>query len=72
MYGSWLTSAVYYRTCLYPNHAQRAFELLDKDGNGVITVQELQTAAEQVRTLAHPSTYLAHAKLRAQARLHAS
>ncbi len=28
--------------------SQRAFELLDKDGNGVITVQELQQAAEQV------------------------
>jgi Ca2+-binding EF-hand superfamily protein len=30
-------------------HLKRLFQLIDKDGNGVITIDELRQAAESVR-----------------------
>lgn len=31
-------------------HLKKIFQMIDKDGNGMITIEELRTAAEQVHT----------------------
>lgn len=34
--------------CVRAGHLKKIFQMIDKDGNGMITIEELRTAAEQV------------------------